>query len=151
MKKDIYDVYYLLSDVNESRGNIGSYNSSVKNNKFRTEIMTTAPLYYFIDGVMEKNIIGEIAISESQIESPYSPYVNVVFNNQINIYDKVIIPNFSSGFLYKSTGDEKTNIFYLPPSSITQDLNAQKVVIENNPTTVIGPEYFRILITVFRE
>lgn len=87
--------------------------------------MSTA--FVFDQNTNEK--IGEIFSCWSLISSNILPYKNFINNDSINIFDKLILPNISTGFIEKSAGSYLANLYFFPPRIITQDIFGHKVVI----------------------
>jgi hypothetical protein len=123
--KETYDVYFLQSEWLENRASLEGSNSDPFSKAFRRHQMTNAFLYDYKTN--EK--IGEYSSNLVQISSLVPPFVNVINNDAINIFDKLIIPNVSTGWIYKDADSYAKIINFLPPRVITQNMYGQKVVI----------------------
>lgn len=142
LPKETYDVYFLQAEWLKNRADIELFNTDTFSKAFRRNTLTTAFLY---DEKTDKKI-GEYTSSLSQVSSLISPFVNTLSNDAVNIFDKLILPNVSSGFIYKD-GDsfDKIHAFY-PPRVISQDIFGRKVVVLINTLEerdVVGKIKFR--------
>lgn len=155
--KEIYDVYFLQSEWLANRADLEAFNRDVFSKAFRRHTMSNTFLY----DVKTNEKIGEYTTNYSQISSSITPWVNVVSNNAINLFDKLIIPNISTGFIYKIADSYDNTLSFYPPRTITQDMYGHKVVILRDPIRIPeGPneasdkndvDIFKLRIEVYEE
>lgn len=145
-----YNVYFLQPEWLQNRADVELFNSDTFSTALRRLTMTSAFLYN--EKTNEK--IGEYTSNYSQISSLVNPFVNVIHNDQVNLFDKLILPNVSTGLIYIN-GDSYQNLkFNFPPRTITQDINGRKVVIRrissdqsgDAPQSIQGKIKFQILV-----
>lgn len=120
-----FDVYFLRSEWSKNRSDLEGFNSDTFSNATRRVTMSTAFMY---EQSTNKKI-GEITFSWSLISNLVSPFITVISNDSCNIYDKLILPNISTGFIIKSSKSYLDNLDFIPPRIITQDIYGHKVVI----------------------
>ena len=127
-------VYLLQQEGLKNRSDIEGFNTNTSDNSFRTVTMSTFNIYE--DSTDKK--IGDMAYSHKKIECQNRIYSYCIENNMYNIYDELIIPNHSTGHIFKQT--DRTDInpyknvnYYFPFRNVTQDIFGRKVVITKLP------------------
>ena len=112
-------IYTLYTELNNSFGHLEGYNSNPLEKNNRTITMGSSKIY----DLQTDEIIGEISLSNTAIGSIVPGVTNNLIQSQYNIFDKLIIPNSTSGFLFAN------NTIFSPAKHITQDWFGRKVVL----------------------
>jgi len=133
-------VYFLISEYLASRGDIEGYNSDPFSKAIRRVTMGSSKLYE----LHANTEIGEQTLQQFQIQSIVPNVRNYITQNQINIFNQLIIPNISSGFIEADNGGHDPNPYknlnyYFPEKIISQDWFGRKVVMNHLPD---DPEIF---------
>ena len=132
----------------KNRSDLAAVTLNSFDNSYRRITMTACTLY---DGLSRKPI-GELTSSNTQIYSLNKEFTNILTNDMINLTNELIIPNSTSGYIYKNADSYDKIVYALPPKVWTQDNNGKKVLISTKPIQdgdVFGT--FRFKIDVFAE
>ena len=79
-----------------------------------------------------------MAFNSNNIEGQNNIFNYCIETNMYNIYDELIVPNNTTGYITKKTDRTDTNPYknldyYFPIRSFTQDIFGRKVVITKRP------------------
>ena len=133
-------VYFLTPEYLASRGDLEGYNSDPFSTEVRRVTMGRSKLY----DLHTNAEIGEHTLAQFQIQSIVPGVKNYITHSQVNIFDQLIIPNISSGFIEQANGGDDPNPyknldFSFPEKITCQDWFGRKVVINHLPA---DPETF---------
>lgn len=118
MEVEIFYIYTLYSELNKSFGYLEGYNSNPLEKNNRTITMGSSKIY----DLQTDEFIGEVSLINTAIGSIVGGVTNNLIQSQYNIFDKLIVPNSTSGFLFAN------NTIFSPVKHITQDWFGRKVV-----------------------
>ena len=143
-----FEVYFLQSEWLANRSDLVGVTCNTSNQSYRRITLTTCPLYNGIS----REIIGEYTSSYTQIENLNHKYINVLTNAMINLPDKLILPNVTTGSINTKTDKYSNNVYAIPPRTWTQDNYGKKVLIlHQNIKQEDKPDTFRFKIEVYAE
>lgn len=137
---ETFFVYFLSSEYLASRGDLEGYNSDPFLKQVRRVTMGNSKLY----DLNTNTEIGEHTLALLQIQSIVPGVKNIITQGQVNIFDQLIIPNVSSGYIQADNGGHdpnpyKNSDFFFPEKITSQDWFGRKVVIHHLPD---DPEKF---------
>ncbi len=145
--ENTYLVYFYVGEYLQSRGDLEGYNSNPFSNKIRRITMGNCNIYNF----HTNKVIGEYTMQQTQIESNVKGVRNFLTQGQVNIFDELIIPNITSGFLEADNGEHNPNPYenidyFFPLKAISYDWLGRKVVINILPKdpNVFGKQIYKI-------
>jgi hypothetical protein len=129
-----WDLYILQEEWLKNRSDIEGYNTNTFDSAVRRVSMTCINIY---EDKTDKKV-GEMAYSHKNIEGENSLFNYYIENNMYNIFDELIVPNNSTGYITKRNGENNANPYknldyYFPVKQITQDIFGRKVVIIKRP------------------
>ena len=148
---ETFNVFFLQSEYLKSRGDLEGYNSNTFTNDIRRITMGSCKIY---DSLTDQ-AIGEVTIAFTNIKSIVPGVANFLTQSQINIFDKCIIPNMTSGFIeYSNGGTDIVNPYnnftqVFPEKNVTQDWFGNKVNIIHL-VNIPNPNRFLYQIEVYK-
>ena len=139
-----WDVYFLFSDFLKTRSDIEGFNSNTFSNYENRITMVTQHLYHAVTN----NKIGVLSSQQTLIQTD-DIYTSLLTNSLINIFDSLIVPNHTTGYILKKNGQHNENPYknldyIFPPRSITQDMIGRKVVVLKMSDTEFGKINWKI-------
>ena len=136
----IYEIYFFKSEWQLNRSDIEGFNSNTTNNSTRRVTMTTAKMYCLISN----EVIGEMVFSRNAVESQNPLVLYNIDQNLYNIFEKLIIPNHSMGYISTQNQDPSKVKFFFSPKSWTQDILGKRVLIAKLPDDEVDKIKWRV-------
>lgn len=148
---EIFNGYFLQSEYLKSRGDLEGFNSNTFTNDIRRITMGSCKIY----DSLTNQAIGEATIVLTHVTSIVPGVANFLTQSQVNIFDKCIIPNMTSGYIeYQNGGTDKVNPYnnstqVFPENSVTQDWFGNKVIV-THLANISNPNRFQYQIQVYK-
>ena len=143
----VYDVYYSQMEFLENRSDLAAVTANPFSKSLRRILLSTCALYDY----KTKEHVGEFTTSYTEIESLNGTLINILANSLINIVDKIIIPNKTTGFIYTNESSYDKVIAAIPTKIWTQNSNGKRVLIKTNPVILDVTQVIRLIIEEYAE